>query len=134
MDIKRELSNSRIVAVNLEFLPLRWMIGKKVYEPEKVRVFLESMWSRIKSLERMNRLRMFSGDLETIRAVSVKVTQGLRRLKRAVDENQDSLAEATEIFSRLQQLSMAFYTMYFLTLTHKGNQHPPSSKKKIVSH
>lgn len=134
MDIKRELSNSRIVAVNLEFLPLRWMIGKKIYEPEKVRVFLESMWSRIKSLERMDRLRVFSGNEETIRAVSVKVTQGLRRLKRAVDENQDSLAEATQIFSRLQQLSMAFYTMYFLTLTHKGNLPPPSRKKMSVIH
>ena len=128
MDIKRELSNSRIVAVNLEFLPIRWMIGKKVYEPEKVRVFLESMWSRIKSLERMDRLRVFSGDLETIRAVSVKVTQGLRRLKRAVDDNQDSLPGATEIFSWLQQLSMAFYTMYFLTLTHEDNRPPPSVK------
>ena len=127
MDIKRELSNSRIVSVNLEFLPIRWMIGKKVYEPEKVRVFLESMWSRIKSLERMDRLRMFSGDMETIRIVSVNVTQGLRRLKKAVDDNQDSLPEATEIFSWLQQLSMAFYTMYFLTLTQKDNRPLPIS-------
>ncbi len=120
MDIKRELSNSRIVALNLEFLPLRWMIGKKIYEPEKIRVFLESMWSRIKFLERIDRLHIFSNDMETIKTTSISLTQGLRKLKRAVDENQDSLAEATEIFSQLKQLSMAFYTMYFLTLTHKG--------------
>jgi len=125
MDIKRELSNSRIVALNLEFLPLRWMIGKKIYEPEKVRVFLESMWSRIRSLEQMDRLYVAFHEMEILRTTALSVTRGLRRLKRAVDENQDSLAEATKIFSGLQQVSTAFYTMYFRTLTHNGTR-PPS--------
>ncbi|MBU1697927.1 MAG: Type 1 glutamine amidotransferase-like domain-containing protein, partial [Proteobacteria bacterium] len=50
--IKRELSNSRIVAGSLEFLPVQWLIGQKVYEPQKVRVYLESMWKRLRALEK----------------------------------------------------------------------------------
>ena len=43
--LKREVSNSRIVAVGLEMTPVRWRIGNKYYDPEKIRVFLDVMWN-----------------------------------------------------------------------------------------
>ncbi len=76
--LKRELSNSRIAASGLEFLPLRWVIGKKVYEPEKVRVFLESMWKRIKLLEKFKRIKIEPGFADIMLDLAVKTTVTLR--------------------------------------------------------
>ncbi len=59
--LRRELSNSRIVAAGLEMLPVRWLIGAKVYEPEKIRVFLDAMWRRLKPLEKRGRILARAG-------------------------------------------------------------------------
>lgn len=130
MDLRREISNSRIVAVNLEFLPLRWMIGKKVYEPEKARVYLESMWKRLASLEKAPELRASSRTMDRARDASAAVTVGLRRIKQAVDDHQDSLDEAVDVFDRLHHLSTAFFTIYFETLAQSGGD-PPSLEEPV---
>ncbi len=52
--LRSEISNARIVAHALERMPCQWLIGKKVYDPEKIRVFLEAIWTRISKEEDEN--------------------------------------------------------------------------------
>ena len=42
------VSNARIVGLALERSSYQWLIGAKVYDPEKIRVFLETIWKRVR--------------------------------------------------------------------------------------
>ena len=117
LSIRRELSNSRIVAGSLEFMPVQWLIGQKVYEPQKIRVYLEAMWKRLRHLEKKKEIRLSSGLHDRIITAAANITIELRRIKQQVDENRDSLETAVIIFDQLHILSIAFFDMYFATLT-----------------
>jgi len=114
-ELRRELSNSRIAASGLEFMPIRWIIGKKVYEPEKVRVFLESMWKRIKPLERRDGFEVTPGLTEEIVQYARQTTTELRKIKTDADRNEDTLDSATTAFDLLHRLSISFFSLYFQT-------------------
>jgi len=112
-ELKRELSNSRIAASSLEFIPIRWLIGKKVYEPEKIRVFLESMWKRIKPLEKRNGFKARPGLTEQIVQYAKQTTEEIRKIKTGVDNSIDTLNSATSAFDLLHRLSISFFELYF---------------------
>jgi hypothetical protein len=122
LSIRRELSNSRIVAGNLEFLPVRWLIGKKVYEPQKVRVYLEAMWKRLGFLEKNRDLLLDPGLPDRITSAACQTTVELRRIKRQLDEKRDSLETAILIFDLLHTLSISFFDLYFSTLSNGRDQ------------
>lgn len=115
--LKRELSNSRIVAAGLELRPIRWLIGAKYYEPEKIRVFLESMWRRLKVLEARGRIHTCSFAPSDLQAWAAEITGLLRRIKNDLDLNHDTLPAAAKLFDRLHELTAAFLQLYFLTLS-----------------
>ena len=116
LNIRRELSNSRIVAGSLEFLPVQWLIGQKVYEPQKIRVYLESMWKRLRALEK-NKVLILDPERHTrIKTALGKLTFELRRIKQQIDNNLESLETATTIFDLLHVLSICFFDLYFATL------------------
>ena len=115
-NLRRELSNSRIAASGLEFLPLIWIIGKKSYEPEKIRVFLEAMWKRVGSLGKMKTLHLQPGKKEEIPALAIQTTREIRRIKNNVDLGKETLAGATRLFGLLQSFSIAFFDLYFQSL------------------
>jgi len=114
--IRRELSNSRIVTGSLEFLPVQWLIGQKVYEPQKIRVYLESMWKRLRFLGKKKVLILDPGLSERIIHASSQITIELRRIKQQIDENLDSLKTAIIIFDLLHILSISFFELYFGTM------------------
>lgn len=118
LSIRRELSNSRIVAGSLEFLPVQWLIGKKVYEPQKVRVYLEAMWKRLGFLEKNKTLILEPGLADKIIAAAKGITLELRRIKQQLDENRESLDTAILIFDLLHTLSISFFDLYFATLSN----------------
>jgi hypothetical protein len=74
-NLRRELSNSRITASAMEFFPITWLIGKKTYEPEKVRVFLEAMWKRLPTLEKEHRLVIRTGSKMTWKSEKIRSTK-----------------------------------------------------------
>ncbi|WP_022666191.1 BPL-N domain-containing protein [Desulfospira joergensenii] len=121
LSVKRELSNSRITAGGLEFEPVQWLIGKKTYTPQKIRVYLESMWKRIRPLERKKYLVLTPGLYENILATASSITIELRRIKKQVDEKQDSLETAVLLFDELHILAMSFFDLYFDTLFDRQN-------------
>lgn len=131
LSIRRELSNSRIVAASLEFLPIQWLIGQKVYEPQKMRVYLESMWKRMKALEKNKVLILEPGLYSRITSAACQITLELRRIKQQIDENLDSLETAVKIFDLLHVLSSSFFDLYFATLFNGSQQYHEGIKSKV---
>ena len=128
--IRRELSNSRIVAGSLEFSPVQWLIGQKVYAPQKVRVFLESMWKRLRALEKNKVLILEPGLYDRITHAASQITLELRRIKQQIDEEKDSLKTAIIIFDLLHILSISFFDLYFATMFNGMYQYHESIKSK----
>ena len=109
-NIKSELSNSRIAALALERTPVQWQIGSKIYEPEKIRVFLEAMWSRwnvCASQKSGNEL-----ELHAIYGMAQEVTQRLRAIQQSLLSGTDDLTSVKEMFGHLKQLTASFLTIY----------------------
>jgi len=122
IDLKRELSNSRIVAAGLEMLPIRWLIGNKSYEPQKIRVFIDAMWHRIRRLEKHGRPRVFPETAKALRESAMETTALLRTMKNRLDQNKETHEMATRLFDLLHRYTAAFLTMYFQTLAEpNGN-------------
>ena len=112
-DIKREVSNSRIVAAGMETMPVRWMIGKKIYEPAKIRVFIEAIWQRIKPLESVKQIRLIEGrDTLMVRHAS-DTTAILREIKKGINLGNDTLPLAKKVFRVLNRTSTLFLDIYF---------------------
>ena len=120
-DIKREMSNARIVAAGLELMPVGWTIGNKFYEPAKIRVFIEAIWLRIKALERTGRIGMLAGkDALIVQCVS-EVSRLLRDLRRDIDEGINTLNRAKRMFQVLNRACSVFLEMYFMTKLSQFN-------------
>jgi hypothetical protein len=120
-DIKREISNSRIVAAGLELMPVSWTIGNKVYEPVKVRVFIEAIWLRIKALERAGRIEVLPGKDALIVQSASEVRVLLRELRRDIDAGINTLNRAKRVFEVLNRACSIFLEMYFMTKLSQFN-------------
>lgn len=112
-DLKRELSNSRIVAAGLEMIPLKWTIGSKVYETGKIRVFLEALWQRIRSFEKETFILVRNGEENLLLQTSLLVTTNIRQIKKGWDQKTDTLDTATTLFNILNKTSALFLEIYF---------------------
>lgn len=112
--MKRELSNARIVVAGIENEPISWRIGRKTYEPLKMRVFLEALWKRLPDMEKIGRVIISEqglGLVENARSLTEKV----RLLKNRFDRKQETGSLAGEIFALLNGLAPQFLTVYFKT-------------------
>ncbi|MCP4345634.1 MAG: hypothetical protein GY795_08915 [Desulfobacterales bacterium] len=116
-DIKRELSNSRIVAAGLEITPVQWLIGAKIYEPEKIRVFIESMWTRIRFLEKCSQIKAEYGIPGKLAEYALETTSLIRKMKNQADLKSDTVSIAKELIDLLHKFTMAFFTLYFRTVS-----------------
>ncbi|MEW5912919.1 MAG: hypothetical protein AB1814_10215 [Thermodesulfobacteriota bacterium] len=113
-EVRRQVSNSRIVALALEDHPARWRMGGKVYEPAKLRVFLEALWSRTGALERARRLLVPAGAAE-LPALLAGVTESIRALRRELEEGQETTERAAGLFKDLRRAAALYLNMYFAT-------------------
>ena len=112
-DLKRELSNSRIVAAGLEMCPLKWTIGNKVYEAGKIRVFLEAVWQRMRSFEKIDPILIREGQDGLLVQKALRITESLRKIKRGWDNKKDTLETARALFGFLNRTSALFLEIYF---------------------
>ena len=112
-DVKREISNSRIVAVGMETWPVRWTIGKKVYEPAKIRAFIEPIWNRIKFLEAMDTIFLMSEEDTSLVRRASKTTLLLRDIRQGVKQGADTETLAREMFKTLNKTCTLFLKIYF---------------------
>lgn len=112
-DLKRELSNSRIVAVGLEMRPVRWRIGTKYYEPEKIRIFIESLWKRLPLWEKNGAPACSAAAAGRLLQYAAETTVLLRRLKRELDHGGETRLLAETVFDLLQRFATAFLRCHF---------------------
>jgi glutamine amidotransferase-like uncharacterized protein len=111
--LRRELSHSRIVAFGLEGIPIQWRIGNKEYEPEKIRVFLEAMWKRLKYLDCRKDVGSGQGEPDEIISALKRTTDLLREIKKGIDQREDTIGLAKALFPNLKRLTSDFLTFYF---------------------
>lgn len=114
--IQREISNSRIVAAGLEMQPVRWTIGNKVYDPGKIRVFLEAIWSRLRPMDKAPRLVMRPGQDEAAVHHTASLTSLVRSTKRDLDHGRKRVDTARALFTELRRSCMLVLEIYFRTM------------------
>ena len=112
-EIKRQVSNGRIVGFGLKKMPVAWQMGRKVWEPEKIRMFLECAWGRLPFLWERAELIDPSGELEPLASGYANVTRISKSLKMRIESGQDSQAEASELLLSLKELTARFLSLYF---------------------
>jgi hypothetical protein len=114
-DLKREVSNVRIVGLGLESHPARWRLGHKVYEPAKLRVYAEAAWRRLRRLERAPELVLPPAG-EELTAAWRGVREQARSLQRGLAAGRDTQATAQELFPALGRATAALMETYFRNL------------------
>jgi glutamine amidotransferase-like uncharacterized protein len=119
-NLKSEVSNARIVALALERMPYRWLIGKKVYEPEKIRVFLEAVWSRISALEQESQVYGGEQRLTSLVEKARTVTVMLRDIQKQNASAPYETMTAEKLFVDLKILTSQFLTAHFQTARQKA--------------
>jgi glutamine amidotransferase-like uncharacterized protein len=122
-DLKRELSNSRIMASGMDDLPIHWLIGNKYYEPEKISVFINTVWNKLKHLESTPDLEMEKESLLRCIDISKRVTREVRTIKSEMREKGDATFLASELFLDLKALSSIFFTLYFDVKRNRFQNH-----------
>ncbi len=112
-DLKRELSNSRIMASGMDDLSVSWLIGNKYYEPEKISVFINTVWNKLKDLESMSGLEVEKESLLRCIEISKEITKEIRTMKSEMREKEYATSLAAELFLDLKTLSSNFFRLYF---------------------
>jgi glutamine amidotransferase-like uncharacterized protein len=112
-DLKRELSNLRIMVSGMNDLSLRWLIGNKYYEPEKISVFINLVWNKLKDLESMPGLEVDRILLLQCVKVSNEIAKEIRAIKSEMKEKHDATPLALKLFLDLKTLCSLFFRLYF---------------------
>jgi glutamine amidotransferase-like uncharacterized protein len=112
-ELRRELSHSRMVAFAMEGSPLQWMIGNKWYEPEKIRVFLEVLWKRLRYLESRGEVGIDLQDPNGMISRLKGITDILRKMKKGIDRGETANGLADDLFPNLKKVTSDFLTVYF---------------------
>lgn len=111
--LKREISNARIVANGLETREVRWLIGNKIYEPIKIRFFLEAVWKRLGRIALRPELEILKEEEKFLTDEAVQLTFFLRELKNRIDDRQETLPLAEKFFQKLQIFTRRFLEIFF---------------------
>jgi hypothetical protein len=102
-----------MVAFAMERSPIQWMIGNKWYEPEKIRVFLEAQWKRLKYLESGGDVAIDLKDPNGMISVLKGITDILRKMKKRVDRGEATDQLAEDLFPNLKGVTSDFLAIYF---------------------
>jgi len=127
-ELRRELSNSRIIALALERESMSWLIGNKVYEPEKFRVFIEALWSRLGLFEKFSDKGVPGEDVQGLTARACKVREKLNVLKTEIHHSSDTTELVEDILSGLRTLASTFMNLYFRL---KRREHRQEEKRNV---
>ncbi len=132
-ELKRHLSNARIVAVGLELMPLQWQIGAKVYDPQKIRVFLEAIWKRLRPLSKLPAACLQKGEGETMCRTAAEVADLMREMKSAVERRQETARIAEQILDSLRRLSRVFFDSYFRTRNRQEGRRDRRGREAAIA-
>ncbi len=111
-DLKRELSNSRIMVSGMD-LSAHWLIGNKYYEPEKINVFINTVWKKLRIVESMYDLEVDETSLLQCVEISKEITTGIKAIRSQANRQGDATPMAADLFLKLKILSSCFFELYF---------------------
>ncbi len=112
-DLKRELSHVRILVSGMNDFSITWLIGNKYYEPEKISVFINSMWDRLRVLESWSDLETDETELHRCVGLSKKIIEDVKTIKSMMRDQGESTTLASTLFLNLKALSSTFFALYF---------------------
>jgi len=108
------ISNARIVALAMERSTYTWLIGTKVYDPEKIRVFLEAIWHRARQVQSTEGYKyIHAHELSDLKMLLKEITNAMKQLKAETDSSGQSCATATNLFILLREATAKFLAIYF---------------------
>jgi len=105
-DARRELSNLRIAARGMESYEVRWTLGTKVWEPEKIIYYAEFLWERVEELQDCAGSQGAQADLEELASRAQESRRALRDLRERLERGEETDAPAEELFRRLRLLAV----------------------------
>jgi len=124
--LKREVSNSRIMALGLESKQIYWVIGKKSYEPEKIRVFLETVWRRLPGLMTNRVVFGRKTEFEELSGMFCEIRKDIKSVASGLQKDEDTTPVAERMFTGLKRATARFLDIYFRnkyvrTIENKNN-------------
>ncbi len=116
--LKIAVSNMRIRAQALNRQSIHWQIGAKIYEPEKIEYFVETIWKRLSRLKGINQRAADVSLWEDLAEKAEMCHVLLKELDGKIREQEDSQELASAMFRSLKSLTVAFLEVYF----YKGRE------------
>ncbi len=108
------ISNSRIAARGFEHTAYRWSIGRKVYDPEKILMFIEAVWKHARFIHDKGACTGLSaGILEQLIEQTDGITDAIRLLRSASAQSCSANDAASDVIAGLRRLSAFIYSLYF---------------------
>ena len=114
-DLKRELSNSRIASSWTNDLSFYWKIGSKYYGAEKIGVFLNFIWDKLRHLESMHDVEIDREKILQCIEISKCITKDIMEIRSSKREDCETTQLASRLFLNLKILSSCFLSVYFKT-------------------
>lgn len=110
--IRSALGQARLAAMELETTPTSWKVGKVIYEPEEITIFLEAIWSRLAFLEANGILATDDENLQRMAVRAEEAWTQLTCLRLDLRMGKDTTTEAAVLFPLLRQLARDFLKLY----------------------
>jgi hypothetical protein len=101
------------MALSMEAEQIHWFIGRKSYEPEKIRVFLEAVWNRLVQLMKQSSICTERAELEEVCDCCGAISEDIKGLAQGIASGDETTPLAEQLFSRLKKGTAAFLTIYF---------------------
>ena len=118
--LKKEISNMRIRAGALARESIHWQIGAKVYEPEKIAHFVDTIWKRLGRMPDPCGNPCGNGSGEAVLDKAMDCHDRVKHLAEMIRSKEESQPHAEEMFSSLKELVMHFLEIYFRTETTRA--------------
>lgn len=115
-DLKRGLSNARIQASGMNDFNIEWLIGNKLYQSEKISVFLNFIWEKLRKVETLPNLEMDGSRLRECIEISQSLPTAIQKIRRGFQEGKETTSLAQGLFENLKRLSYSFLNIYFQSL------------------
>lgn len=114
-ELKKIVSNLRIMAEGLAIKQFKWKVGRKIYETEKIEYFIDFVWKRLKLLESLQ----FPSDTSFQELLdSFAVTKQL--LKKLSDDSANENFE--KLLVAIKESTTKFITLYLYNKRLSGEK------------
>jgi hypothetical protein len=90
----------------------RWLIGAKIYEAEKILVFMEALWKRIPFLERIGP-KIEQERISNLIEMGSRLLGELKILQENLPHAHKAEGTATQVFNLMRDFSRDFLNLYY---------------------